>query len=206
MSTWNASTCILLHMEFRVYDTPWTADWLAHATREDTHRWHTGWYSMYRIQEQRAFGKALELLSLSPHPPPPHAPASWKWTLVCDNTFCGFDSQVFGLQLLPQRGGLCLYIFVLVCLLFFFFFFVKKKKKEKKRKQTYYSIKVLLNIQRLLCVVSVLRTGLSGLLLLFCLGWGKGSPPRVSLPGACLHVSLCSPHPPTPSPSAFLGR
>ena len=76
-------------------------------------------------------------VSQSPSPSPPHAPASWKQTLVRDNTFWLFDSQVFGLRLLPQRGGFYVYIFVLVYLLFFFLV-KKKKKKEKENKHIQY--------------------------------------------------------------------
>lgn len=82
-------------------------------------------------------------------PLPHHAPASRNWNPVGDNTFWLFDSQVFGLRLPPQpptRGVDFIYMFLCFSLLTFFWW----KKKKRKRKQTYYSIKVLLNFQRLL--------------------------------------------------------
>lgn len=121
-----------------------------------------------------------------PLPLPPRAPASQKWSPVWDNTFWLFDSQVFELRLLPQRGGFYLYIYFLSLLTFW----LKERKKENKHITV---LKYCLTYSVSLCSVCA-QDRAELILLLFCLGEGRGA--HQCLSSMCLPASV-----PLPSPA-----
>lgn len=85
------------------------ADWLAHATQEHTHRLHTGWYSMYRIQQKEPSTEALELPP-SPAPFPPRALPPGH-DILSETIPSDYSIAMFELWFFPERGGFYLYGF-----------------------------------------------------------------------------------------------
>lgn len=174
-------------MEFWVYNTPLTADWLAHATQEDTHRFHTGWYSMYRYSSRAPSREALELLSLSPHSPPPSRPCLLEMK-SCSRQYILIIWQLSVWIKVASPKGWVLLIFL--CFLVNLHFLVKKKENKHIT-----VLKYCLTYSVSLCSVCAQDwaelTSAS-----FLLRVRAGEPASVSLQCACLHLSLCSLLPP----------
>lgn len=159
-------------MGFRVYDTPWTADWLAHATQEHTHD-STRDGTVCTEYSSRSLPLRLWNFCLSVPVPCPSQPTSRKRNPAWDNTFWLLDSQVFGWRGFPPEGWvffICFCILVysfFVCVFVFVFWWKNKGKQEKENKHRTCRIKVLLSFPASLCVVSAPRPGLSSCLLVF---------------------------------------
>lgn len=156
-------------MEFQVYNTPWTADWLAHATQRTLTDSTQDGTVCTEYSSREPSGRLWKLLSLSLHPPPRCVPLPPRNKLLSETIHSDYliakclDSGCF-----PRGVGFYVYIFVLVYLLFFFFWLKKKRKKTNIT-----VLKYCLTYSISLCSVCAQDwaelTSAS-----FCLEWGAG--------------------------------
>lgn len=127
-------------------------------------------------------------------PSPPFPPLPPRNKTLTSQSLWSFESQVFGLRLLPRRGG----FFILVCvyaLVYWTFFFLDLKKKKRQKEKESKDITVLkycLTDSIVWCSVYT-QTKLGWPLLLFCWGGRRRGLHVPLFSCAPLRLSLCAP-------------